>query len=266
MRTSVFFLGLCCCLPSALPAAEPIARATLEQLADGQLKVLDLTYPIDAKNAFWPAPNYFAFESKSLATLEKDGVSSKAFSMPEHLGTHVDAPNHFVGGQASVADLTPPQFFGPAVVIDAVGVSAENADFALSQVHVELWESRHGRIPTGAIVFLHTGWGRHWGNALRYQNRDARGQLHFPGFASDAADFLLKERKVRALGIDTLSIDPGTSREFPVHKRLGKAGAYALENVAHLDQMPAQGSFVFVAPIKLAEGTGGPTRIFAFTR
>ncbi len=243
-----------------MAAAEP---PTLADLAAGKLEVLDLGYPLNAQSAFWPADNYRPFALDTIATLEKNGVLSKAFATPEHLGTHLDAPNHFVAGKPAVDRLPATSLFGPGVVIDVAGKTSADPDFLLTAEHVKLWEQQNGPVPEGAIVLLHTGWGRFWNHVERYQGRDASGRLHFPGYGPDAAEYLVSERKVRGLGIDTLSVDRGLSREFEVHKVLGRAERYGLENVANLDQLPTRGFTLFVAPIKIETGSGGPTRIFA---
>lgn len=244
-------------------AAEPESGPPVERLFAGKLHVVDLTYPINEKNAYWPAPNYEPFRLKTIATLEKDGVLSKAFSMPEHLGTHLDAPSHFERGQKSVDQIDSRDLFAPGVMIDASGEVALDDDFLLAAEHIEAWEKVHGRIPDGAVVLLHTGWGRHWGNAMRYQNKDLQGRLHFPGYSPEAAKFLVEQRRVRGIGIDTLSIDRGLSKDFAVHHIVNAAGRYGLENVASLDELPPRGFSLVVAPIKIETGSGGPARVLA---
>lgn len=245
------------------PAKTPPASLTLEDLVSGRARTVDLTYSLNPQNAFWPGENYQPFELKTIATLEKDGVLSKAICLPEHLGTHLDAPNHFEKNQPSVEKLTARQLFGPGVVIDIAAQAEQNADYTLSRSDVERWEKEHGPIPAGAVVLLHTGWGRFWNNAARFQNRDARGQLHFPSYSAEAARFLIEKRKARGLGIDNLSIDPGNSKEFPVHHIVNAAGRFGLENVANLDHLPPRGFYLIVAPMKIETGTGGPARIWA---
>jgi kynurenine formamidase len=220
---------------SAQTSAPP--APALDQLASGQLKIVDLTWPLNAQSAFWPGDNYQPFELKTIATLEKDGVLSKAFSMPEHLGTHLDAPNHFERNQPSIDKIAPQDLFAPGVVIDLSGPAAMDHDVRLSREHIETWERVHGPIPKGAVVLLSTGWGRFWSNVPRYQNRDVQGRMHFPGYSAEAAELLLRERQVRGLGIDTLSIDYGLSRDFAVHHVVNGMGCYGLENVARLDEI-----------------------------
>lgn len=245
------------------PASATLAAATLDDLAAGRLPIVDLSWPLNADSAFWPGEGYEPFKLRDLATLEKDGVHSKAFSSPEHLGTHLDAPNHFEAGRRSVDQLPSESLFAPGVVIDVSGPASADADYQVSVEDIRRFEREHGEIPRGAIVLAYTGWSRFWKLPVRYQNRDVRGQLHFPGFADDAVELLIRERDVRGVGIDTLSVDPGNSRDFPVHHRLGKADRYGLENLAALERLPAQGFTLFVAPMKIETGTGGPARVFA---
>lgn len=236
---------------------------TLANVAAGKARILDLTHVLNKKNAYWPGPGYEPFQLTTIATIEKDGVLSKAFSMPEHLGTHIDAPNHFETGQPDLSMITPDQFFAPGVVIDIAARAEVDSDTTLTVKDIQEWESKHGRIPDGAIVLLHTGWGRFWNNYSRYKNQDAMGKLHFPSFSGEAAQFLIHDRKAKGVGIDNLSIDSGISKDFAVHHIVNKAGRYGLENVAQLEKLPARGFFLIIAPIRIEAGSGGPTRILA---
>lgn len=226
-------------------------------------RIVDLTYPLNGQNAFWPGDNYEPFRLTTIATLEDDGVLSKAFCMPEHLGTHIDAPNHFEADRLSVDELSADQLIGPGVVIDIELRAEQDSDTMLTPEDIAAWENEHGEIPEGAIVLLNTGWGRHWGNELRYQNRDTLGALHFPSYSAESARYLLEERNVRGIGVDNLSIDRGMSTEFEVHHIVNAADRFGLENVANLDELPARGFWLIVAPIKIENGSGGPTRIWA---
>jgi kynurenine formamidase len=268
---------VCACLLSRIARTEsfviptgnepdPFAEfvMTFVDITEGRATLVDLTYTLNDKSPYWPGPKYQPFQFKTIATIEKDGVLSKTICMPEHLGTHIDAPNHFEKGQPSVEKIKPVDLISPGVVIDIRAQCEANADYALSVADVKAWEKKHSRIPDRAVVFLNTGWSRFWTNFDRYKNQDARGTLHFPGYSAAAATFLVKDRKAKGLGIDTLSIDVGTSKKFEVHHVVNGAGRYGLENVANLDRLPARGFYVVVAPIKIETGSGGPTRIFAF--
>lgn len=244
-------------------ATSATASLTFDDLVAGRLPIVDLTWTLDDKNPYWPAENYEPFRVTTIATREKNGVLSKAFYTPEHLGTHLDAPNHFENNQPSVDEILPVNLFAPAVVIDVTVQVETNADFRLAVADITEWEQSHGRIPDGAVVFLMTGWGRHWTNYARYKNQDATGRMHFPGYSEEVARWLVKQRNVRGVGIDTLSIDYGLSKDFIVHHVINGAGRYGLENVANLDKLPPRGFYVSVAPVKVRSGSGGPARIMA---
>ena len=239
------------------------AEDRFQLLFSGRAKLLDLTYPINKGNAYWPGSAYFPFTLKNIANIDKDGVYSNSFSMPEHLGTHMDAPSHFVKGQLSLDQIPLTQLFGPAVVVDVRQKVDKNPDYQMSIQYLKGWEKAHGLIPAGAIILMYTGWGERWSDFNSYQNRDAQGNLHFPGYSPEVAQFLIKEKSIYGIGIDTLSVDYGLSKDFKVHHICHGAGKYHLENVANLDKMPAKGAYLILAPIKIEGGSGGPTRIYA---
>jgi kynurenine formamidase len=248
-------------------AADTIGRVlSLDQLCSGGLKIVDLTWPLNDKAAYWPGADYKPFELRTIATLEKNGVLSKAFCMPEHQGTHIDAPNHFEADRPSVDRIAIADLFAEGVLIDVSPQVAADADYSLSLADMEAWEQKNGRIPERAVVLLKTGWGRHFQNPARYRNQDVMGRMHFPGFSAEAVRFLIDRRNIRGIGLDTLSVDPGQSRDFAVHHLLGRASRYGLENLAGLDELPATDFYLVVAPIKIESGTGGPTRVLAILR
>lgn len=240
-----------------------IAEDSLPSPFDAErTRLVDLSLPLNEKTPVWPGDRAAGFRLETIATLKADGMLARTFSMPEHMGTHIDAPNHFAAGGSGVEAIPATQLFGPGVRIDMSLKAEQDADAMLSVADLEQWERRHGPIPKGAIVLLQTGWGRHVENMARYQNRDATGKLHFPGYSVEAAAWLVRERAIRGLGIDTMSVDRGLSQKFEVHHVILKAGRYALENVTRLKELPAKGFGVIVAPIKIESGTGGPTRIW----
>jgi len=239
------------------------AGPTLEQLVTGKLQIIDLGWPLSDRNPYWPAENYEPFRLQTIATLEKNGVLSKAFYSPEHLGTHLDAPNHFEKDQPAVDKIDPVNLFAHGIVIDVALKSEADPDYRLTRADLDEWEAQYGPIPEGAVTLLHTGWGRHWNNSARYRNQDAAGKMHFPGYSAEAAQFLVTDRHVKGLGIDTLSIDYGLSTDFAVHHVVNAAGCYGLENLARLEDLPPRGFFLLAAPIKIETGSGGPARVIA---
>jgi kynurenine formamidase len=226
-------------------------------------KIIDLTHPLDSQNPFRPGNGSRPFQLETLTTLEQHGFLGMAYWTPEHLGTHVDGPNHFAAAQIAVDEIALENFFAPAVKIDIRDEATKNPNYKWNRDDLDRWEQIYGHIPAGAIVFLYTGWSERWKNPEAYKNADKSGVLHFPAFAVDAVEFLIKARHIKAIGIDNLSVDPGQSADFKVHKVLNGAGKYALENVANLDKVPPRDFHVIVAPIKIRGGSGGQTRIFA---
>ena len=144
--------------------------------------------------------------------------------------------------------------------------AAQDTDARLSLDAVTAWEERNGRVPEGAIVLLRTGWGSRWPQAQPYLGDDTPGDasnLHFPAYGEESARFLVEERRVGALGVDTASIDSGQSTDFIVHQISARAGVPNLENVAHVDELPEKGFWVIALPVKIGKGSGGPVRIVA---
>jgi len=233
----------------------------LSGISSGKTRVIDLSYAINEKLVPWPGDTRW-FEAKVNASVEKNGYFTRSFWMLEHYGTHLDAPIHFPPGKTSVDQIPSKQLFGPAVVVDVAEEGAKNADYQLPPTRVEQWERVHGRIPSGAIVLLRTGWAARWPDVQRYRNQDAQGRMHFPGFSAEAVKLLI-ERNVSGLGCDTLSADYGASEDFAVHHLALGAGLYHLENLADLSELPEAGAYLIVAPIKLEGGSGGPVRVFA---
>jgi kynurenine formamidase len=234
-------------------------------------KVIDLTYPFDAQTIFWPTEKGFQLES------EHDGMTEKGyyyaanrFCTAEHGGTHVDAPRHFGKGKPPVDEIPLERLIARGVVVDVSRKTGrdEDEDYRIAVDDFTDWEKSHGRIPDKAIVLLRTGWGKHWKNRKKYLGTDEKGaaavaKLHFPGLHPDAARWLVEERKIAAVGIDTASIDTGQSKEYETHRVLGEHEVPAFENVANLDLLPEKDLTVIALPMKIRGGSGGPLRIVA---
>ena len=186
-----------------------------------------------------------------------------AYATPEHFGTHFDAPVHGGMGLASVDHVPTADLFGPAVVIDVTTRALQNDDYAVTAQDLLAWEAEHGPIPAGAIVLMRSGWATRWDQGESYYNVGADGGLHFPGFGVDAASFLVDERDIAGIGVDTGSVDPGDADGFPVHGIVNGSGRFHLENLADLSALPEEGSYLIVAPIKIEGGSGGQVRVFA---
>jgi kynurenine formamidase len=189
------------------------------------------------------------------------------FSAAEHGGTHLDAPVHFAEGQWTTEQIPLERLIGHAIVVDVQSGADSSADFRVDAAAIDGWEQKHGAIPSGSIILFHTGWARRWLKRAQYLGTSRTGaeavpELHFPGIDSAVAQWLVK-RKVKAVGIDTPSIDYGQSNSFPTHRVLSASNIPAFENVANLHRLPPSGSFVIALPMKIKGGSGGPLRIIA---
>jgi kynurenine formamidase len=221
----------------------------------------DLTYPLTTSfPAFTPGEEAVR---RTVVTIENDGYYLQEWRIIEHIGTHVDAPGHFIVGGRLSPELRPSELFVEAVVIDIAERAARDPDTVVTVDDLRAFERKHGRIPRDAAVLMYSGWGAKVGDPDAYRGTDAAGTLHFPGFGADATEWLLRRRGVRSLGVDTLSIDPGNSTTFDTHLILLGADRYGLENLANLDRIPKRGTTVVVGLIPYEEGSGGQARIFA---
>ena len=235
----------------------------------GETRLVDLTHAFDAQTIYWPTEEGFVLE-RGPAGVTDAGFYYEAhrFRGAEHGGTHIDAPIHFDADGWRLDEIPLEKLVGEAVLVDVSGACARDRDHRVNVADLVAWEAAHGAIPDGAIVLLHPGFGRHWPDRVKYMGTDARGpdavsQLHFPGLHPDAARWLVAERAIHAVGLDTPSIDHGPSRGFEAHRVLHAAGVPALENVANLDQLPPRGFRVAALPMKIRGGSGGPLRIIA---
>jgi kynurenine formamidase len=222
--------------------------------------VVDLGHPLSESDPTWTGEKVFS--RTVTATVDKDGYTAGKFSTEEHFGTHFDAPAHF-GGEWTV-DKVPIDWlvWVQGVTLNIVPQVRSNEDYRLTLADVQTWERNHGPIPSGAVVFVATGWDRFWTNPARYRN-ERDGVKHFPGLSVEATTFLVKERKIAGIVIDTLSVDYGPSKDFEVHKITMPRNVYHVENAANLTSLPLRGFTVTIAPIDIVGGSGGPTRIFA---
>jgi kynurenine formamidase len=231
-------------------------------------RLVDLTHPFDERTLYWPtAPSGFKLQQLHYGPTEAGFFySAYSFCAPEHGGTHLDAPVHFARGRWTADQVPVEKLVRPAVVIDVAAAAAADPDHRLTLEEVKAWEAAHGRIPDAAIVLLRTGWSARWPDRKRYLGDDTPGDashLHFPSYGKEAARWLVDERKVAAIGVDTASIDHGPAQDFPVHQVVAAANVPGLENLTGLDALPATGAWVIALPMKIGGGSGGPLRAIA---
>ncbi len=230
---------------------------------------VDLTHAFSASTVYWPTDT-IGFVHQELAYGPTDAgffYSSYRFESAEHGGTHLDAPIHFAEGRRTADDIPLSDLIGPAAVVDVS--DRAHPDYLVSVADLEGWETEHGRIPDGAIVLLRTGWDERWGDRGAYLGTERTGpeavpDLHFPGLDPEAARWLVENRDIVALGLDTPSLDYGQSTDFATHVILNSENVAGFENVAKLGELPPTGAYVVALPMKIEGGSGGPLRIVAF--
>lgn len=233
-------------------------------------KLLDMTYPYDESTIYWPTATPFKLDKVSWGTTEGGWwYASNNYSASEHGGTHVDAPIHFAENGRTIDQIPLKEWIGPAVKIDVVEKCEKNRDYLLQVDDLLDWEKEYGKIPDHAWVIMYTGIDtKYYPDKEKVLGTNKTGaeaipELTFPGFSPESVEFLIKERNITGIALDTPSIDYGKSKEFKVHQILFAADKLALENIANLDKLPSFGATLYVMPMLIKDGTGAPARVFA---
>lgn len=232
-------------------------------------KVVYLSHVIHPGIPQWPGDPLVVFEP--VAELDKDGWYLRRFSMGEHTGTHLNAPNSFDVAGASIDSYSAESLVVPAIVIDVREQASANPDYTLSIAGVLAWEGQYNSIPAGSVVLLYTDWQAKWHDPAAFLGQDRSGGLHFPGFGADTVRFLLDERGIVGIGIDTHGVDPGQDSTFAVNRLVAMYGRtqrqqplLVLENLASLDQLPPTGATLVIGALRLKGGAGSPVSVLAF--
>lgn len=231
---------------------------------------IDLTHDFSEEAVYWPNAESFVLEEVTAGMTEGGYYyAANNFCAAEHGGTHVDAPIHFAENSQTVEQIPLSRLIAPAIVLDVSEEALKNPDYLVSVDDLMAWERSYGRIPDHTILLISTGYGQFWPDREKYIGTSMEGpeaipHLHFPGIDPDAATWLVENRQINAIGIDTPSIDYGQSTDFMSHRILYEQNIPGFENVANLDQLPATGSFVVALPMKIRNGSGAPLRIVAF--
>lgn len=229
---------------------------------------IDLTHALGPETIFWPTDGDFVHQENFHGTTEGGWFySSYDITLPEHGGTHLDAPEHFAEGRDTADEIPLDRLIGQAAVVDVSKAALADRDYRFTLSDLEAWEAAHGPLPEGMIVLFRTGYDQFWPDRASYMGTALRGPegvaaLHFPGLSAELARALV-ERKVKAVGLDTPSLDYGQSKDFIVHQILLGENIPGFENVANLDDLPPVGATVMALPAKIRGGSGGPLRIVA---
>lgn len=225
--------------------------------------IVDLTHTLTPDFPFIPVKKLtYPFELIPMATLKDNGVEANSWKIHEHLGTHTDAPNHFIANQKSLDQLDLKDLIVPVVVIDIEAKASKNRDAVLTVDDIVTFEKAFGKIPDHACVMMYSGWEKHLKDSL-FVGLDSQQVKHYPGFSNDAIKFLVEERNIAGIGVDVLSFDPGIDEHYTGHKTLFEAGKWGVECVANLSEIPKTGATVIVAAPKVGKATGGFSRIIA---
>jgi kynurenine formamidase len=257
-----------CQAPAPPPATSAPAAATPARPFPAGT-VVDLSHTYDKTTVFWPTADAFRLETVA------DGMTpggyyyaANNFFSSEHGGTHLDAPVHFAKGAHSVEQIPIERLLGVGYIVDVADRASANPDHQVTVEDIARAEAAQGPIPADAIVLLRTGFSTRWPDAARYLGTADRGekavaQLHFPGLHPDAARWLVANRSIKAIGIDTASIDYGQSTAYESHRILYERNIPAFENLTALERLPLTGASIVALPMKIGGGSGAPLRAIA---
>ena len=232
-------------------------------------EIVDLSHAYDSTTIFWPTADAFRLDKVA------DGITPGGYYYAannvftsEHGGTHIDAPVHFAQGKETVDRIPVERLVGPAVVVDVTAAAERDPDYQVTVADIEQAEARDGAIPANSMLLIRTGFASRWPDAGRYlgtaeRGADAVARLHFPGLHPNAARWLVANRQLDAIGIDTASIDYGQSTQYLSHRVLYERGVPAFENLTGLDRLPARGATIVALPMKIGGGSGAPLRAIA---
>lgn len=255
--------------------SDPRLKNLLDGLTDGSVEVVDLTQPLSETTPVLVLPDPFAntphLSRKRLSRYDDDGPAWAwdVLELGEHTGTHLDAPIHWITGKGGedVASIPPARLVGPAVVVDRTAAVAEDPGYLLTVADLEAHEAEHGPIAPGSWVLFRSGWSSRAADEAAFLNAGPEGPVT-PGPDVEASRWLAEHPNVVGFGVETVGIDAGAAGGFdpgfPVHNLLLGAGRYGLTQLANLDALPASGALIVVAPLKLVDGTGSPSRVLAF--
>ncbi len=267
IRTAIAVLAL---LSACAPASNEGASDVIASLFSGEsAEWIDMSYAYDKSTIYWPTAASFQLEVVAQGMTEDGWYAANNFSTAEHGGTHLDAPIHFAEGRETADQVPLWRLIGPAAVVDVSVAASADPDYLVSVADLEGWEAEHGAIADRSILLLRSGWGARWPDRARYLGTDRSGadaatELHFPGLDPAAARWLVENRRVAAVGIDTPSIDSGQNGQasgFESHRILYAGNIPGFENVAALDRLPPTGAYVIALPMKIGGGSGAPLRM-----
>lgn len=244
----------------AAGSVAPAQRAAAQTMSGG---ITDLSHVFGTN-----IPTYLLDEKpqrEDYVTVAANGFYIQRWNYTEHASTHVDAPAHFVDGAETIDNYAAELLVSPLVIIDISAKAAENADAMLEVADLEAWEAANGEIPAGALVCMYSGWDSRWESIEDFRNADADGVMHFPGFSGEAVTWLVENRDIHGIGVDTLSLDPGNSATFDAHYATLGAGKYGVECLNNLGSLLGVTANVVIGVPRWEAGSGGPCRALAMS-
>ncbi len=235
-----------------------------------QKKIVDLSHTYSRETVYWVTAQEFELDTVFHGQTDKGYFyAANNFTTAEHGGTHIDAPIHFAANKQTVDEIPLEKLIGNAIKVDVSAKAMDNPDYLITIADLQAWEKQQGNpIPEGSIVLLQTNFSKYYPDKMQYLGTDQRGEgaiklLHFPGLSPEAAQWLVDNRKIASIGIDTPSIDYGQSQYFQSHVILLGQDIPAFENLTNLDQLPTTGFEIIALPMKIKGGSGAPLRIVA---
>lgn len=246
----------------------------LGALADGSVRVVDLSHPLSERTPMIDLPdplvNAPGWSLETIARYDENGPTFywNSFRGSEHMGTHFDAPVHWITGRdgKDMGQIAGSELIGPAVVLDRTREAEGDRDYLLTVDDVRAFQDAHGPLPDGGWLLLRTGWERHHDDPAAFTPSDDAGS-HWPGVDPECARYLADETPLRGFGTEQVGIDAGGAYAFeppyPVHYHLLGAGKYGLASLANLAELPTTGALLVVAPLRIAGGSGSPARVYA---
>lgn len=219
------------------------------------MKIIDLSLPIEEGMMTFPTHWHPVVEITILGRHGIEGRETRKIVLGTHIGTHADAPRHFIPNGRTIDEVPLEVLIGPATIADFTGCPA------LHEIDVAELEQKLGsRVPQRLI--LRTGWSQHFGD-LKFYNE-------YPFLSENAAQWLI-DQGVRLIAMDTPSPDNpahsrGTPKDSPNHKVLLGAEVVLVEYLTNLKSITAAAVELIVLPLKLKGCDGSPARCVAIER
>ncbi|XP_050040581.1 isatin hydrolase-like [Dermacentor andersoni] len=256
---SAIILLMCASLLSCIAARIPSSCGGLFVPPE---KLVDLSYSFNNRTIFWSDDAEFRLNISRKGSTPEDWYQADVIELATHGGTHLDAPIHFAPDKWTVSQIPLERLmFVPIALVDVEAQASENPVYELSLEDIERWEGQHGHVPRGALLIERTGRSKLWPNRNAYLGIDDHGWRRFPTVSFEAARFLVEQRQVYGIGLDSPSVDLLNSSA--PHRVISANNVYILENLADLSRLPALGATAIVMPIKVCQASGAPVRVVA---